>query len=144
MTTSPDKITYHKKAHTLEVVWEDVTYNLPAELLRVYSPSAEVRGHSEAERKLQVGKKHVAIRAIEPVGNYAIRISFDDGHDTGIYAWTILKDLGLNQDQYWQDYLTELKLANASRLPQIPGINSSTTTPNKIDAINVWEPPQKR
>ena len=79
-----------------------------------------VRGHSEDERKLQSGKKHVGIRQIEPIGNYAIRIIFDDGHDSGLYAWAFLQDLGKNQDQYWQDYLTELKINNASRLPAIP------------------------
>ena len=122
----PSNITYHKIAHSLEIKWSDVTYHLPAELLRVYSPSAEVRGHSESERKLQTGKKHVGIKAIEAVGNYAIRITFDDGHDSGIYAWEYLNDLGRDQDRYWQDYLTELKTANASRLPSVP--------------IGTWEP----
>lgn len=117
---APQKITYHKIAHTLEVSWPDSAFNIPAELLRVYSPSAEVRGHSAEQRKLQVGKKHVGVRSIEAIGNYAIRISFDDGHDTGIFSWAFLQDLGQNQDRYWQDYLTELKTANASRLPNIP------------------------
>lgn len=116
----PRDITYHKIAHTLELRWTDMQFNLPAELLRVYSPSAEVRGHSAEERKLQTGKKNVGIKQIQPVGNYAIRIVFDDGHDSGIYAWDYLADLGNNQDRYWQDYLTELKTANASRLPHIP------------------------
>ena len=116
----PSHITYHKIAHTLELEWADQTYVLPAELLRVYSPSAEVRGHSSEERKLQTGKKHVGIKSLEAVGNYALRITFDDGHDTGIYAWDYLSDLGANQDQYWHDYLTELKTANASRLPSVP------------------------
>ena len=116
---APRNIVYHKIAHNLEIEWDDQSYLLPAELLRVYSPSAEVRGHSDAERKLQTGKKHVGIRAIEPVGNYAIRISFDDGHDSGIYAWEFLHELGRDRDRYWQDYLSELKAANASRLPGI-------------------------
>lgn len=116
----PRQITYHKIAHTLELEWADFNFQLPAELLRVYSPSAEVRGHSSEERKLQTGKKNVGIKNIEAVGNYAIRISFDDGHDSGIFAWDYLHDLGQNQERYWQDYLTELKTANASRLPQIP------------------------
>ena len=127
-TPAPQEIIYHKIAHTLEVVWPDVRYQLPAELLRVYSPSAEVRGHSEDERKLQTGKKHVGISAIEAVGNYAIRIVFNDGHDSGIYAWEYLHDLGENQDNYWQDYLSELKQANASRLPSIP--------------VGQWQPPE--
>ena len=116
----PSQITYHKIAHTLELVWSDQSYTLPAELLRVYSPSAEVRGHSDAERKLQTGKKHVGIKALEAVGNYALRITFDDGHDSGIYAWEYLAELGANQEQFWKDYLTELKTANASRLPGVP------------------------
>jgi DUF971 family protein len=116
----PTQVTYHKIAHTLELNWEDQAHTLPAELLRVYSPSAEVRGHSEEQRKLQVGKKHVGIKNLEMVGNYALRITFDDGHDSGIYAWDYLADLGTNQDSYWQTYLTELKTANASRLPTLP------------------------
>ena len=125
---APREIIYHKIAHTLEVVWDDARFQLPAELLRVYSPSAEVRGHSEAERKLQTGKKHVGISSIEAVGNYAIRIVFNDGHDSGIYAWEYLHDLGSNQDRYWQEYLSELKQNNASRLPSIP--------------VGQWQPPE--
>ena len=125
--SAPKEITYHKIAHTLTVAWADASYDLPAELLRVYSPSAEVRGHSAEERKLQTGKKNVGIRGIEPVGNYAIRLVFDDGHDTGIFAWEYLRDLGDNQERYWQEYLTELKSANASRLPTIP--------------VGQWQPP---
>lgn len=124
---APAKITYHKIAHTLEVAWQEQNFNLPAELLRVYSPSAEVRGHSAEERTLQTGKKNVGIRQLEAVGNYAIRIVFDDGHDTGIYSWEFLHDLGSNQDKYWQDYVTDLKTANASRLPTIP--------------VGQWQPP---
>jgi len=117
---APSKVIYHKIAHTLEVAWQETNFTIPAELLRVFSPSAEVRGHSAQERKLQTGKKHVGIRQIEAVGNYAIRITFDDGHDSGIFAWDFLHDLGNNQKKYWQEYLTELKTANASRLPSIP------------------------
>ena len=117
---APEEIVYHKIGHTLEIAWPDARFDLPAELLRVYSPSAEVRGHSEQERILQTGKKNVGIKAIEAIGNYAIRITFDDGHDSGIYAWDYLYELGNNQAQHWQDYLSELKQANASRLPTIP------------------------
>ena len=117
---APTEITYHKIAHSLEIAWGDEKFDLPAELLRVYSPSAEVRGHGPNERKLQTGKKHVGVKAIEPVGNYAIRITFDDGHDTGIFAWDYLHELGTQQEKYWQEYLTELKTANASRLPSVP------------------------
>lgn len=117
---APEEIVYHKIGHTLEIAWPDARFDLPAELLRVYSPSAEVRGHSEQERVLQTGKKNVGIKAIEAIGNYAIRITFDDGHDSGIYAWDYLYELGNNQAKHWQDYLSELKQANASRLPTIP------------------------
>ena len=116
----PTEITYHKIAHVLEIAWPEDRFELPAELLRVYSPSAEVRGHSADDRKLQTGKKNVGVRQIAAVGNYAIRIVFDDGHDSGIFSWEFLHDLGVNQENYWQDYLAELKQANGSRLPQIP------------------------
>ena len=118
--SAPTDIVYHKIGHSLEISWQTERFDLPAELLRVYSPSAEVRGHSEQERVLQTGKKNVGIRQIEPVGNYAIRIAFDDGHDSGIYAWAYLQEMGSQQDRFWQDYLVELKQANASRLPNIP------------------------
>ena len=117
---APEEIVYHRIGHTLEIAWPDARFDLPAELLRVYSPSAEVRGHSEQERVLQTGKKNVGIKAIEAIGNYAIRITFDDGHDSGIFAWDYLYELGNNQAQHWQDYLSDLKQANASRLPTIP------------------------
>ena len=126
---APRDITYHKIAHVLELQWPEQRFELPVELLRVYSPSAEVRGHSGEDRKLQTGKKYVGIRQIQPVGNYAIRIVFDDGHDSGIFAWDFPHDLGQNQDRYWQDYLAELKTANASRLPSIP--------------VGQWQPPGK-
>ena len=117
---APSHITYHKIAHILELQWDQERYELPAELLRVYSPSAEVRGHSPDQRALQTGKKNVGIKLIEPVGNYAIRIAFDDGHDSGIYSWAYLHELGTEKERFWQEYLQELKQANASRLPNIP------------------------
>ena len=123
---APSHITYHKIAHTLELQWDHERYELPAELLRVYSPSAEVRGHSSDQRTLQTGKKNVGIKLIEPVGNYAIRIGFDDGHDSGIYTWAYLHELGTEKERFWQEYLQELKQANASRLPNIP--------------VNQWSP----
>lgn len=117
----PTGITYHKTAKTLELTYPgENAKTIPAELLRVYSPSAEVRGHSEAERVLQTGKKHVGVRELEAVGNYAIRIVFDDGHDTGIYSWNFLRELADNQADYWKRYLDELREKNASRLPVIP------------------------
>ncbi|MDE0054542.1 MAG: DUF971 domain-containing protein [Gammaproteobacteria bacterium] len=126
---NPVAVTYHRDSQTLEIDYGDTTAVLSAELLRVYSPSAEVRGHSDAERVLQTGKKHVGIEEIQAVGNYAIRIVFDDGHDTGIYSWEFLKDLHDRRDEYWRDYLTQLKQANASRLPAIP--------------IGHWSPPHR-
>lgn len=116
----PTRINYHRKSRELSVTFEDVELRIPAELLRVYSPSAEVRGHTADERKLQSGKKYVAITGIEPVGNYAVRLIFDDGHDSGLYGWEFLRELGTETDRFWQEYLTELKEANASRLPAIP------------------------
>jgi len=126
---NPLAVTYHRDSRTLELDYGGETATLTAELLRVFSPSAEVRGHSEEERVLQTGKKHVGIEQLEAVGNYAIRIVFDDGHDTGIYSWEYLKELYDRRDDYWRDYLTELKQANASRLPAIP--------------IGHWSPPRK-
>jgi len=126
---NPTGIVYHKRSKTLELSYPGKEAKpIAAELLRVYSPSAEVRGHSDAERVLQTGKKHVGIAKIEPVGNYAIRIVFDDGHDTGIYSWAFLRDLADNQDRYWNSYLGELKESNASRLP---AISVAQWTPSK-------------
>ena len=117
----PASIRYHKKTRTLELQYSDgQNAVLSAELLRVFSPSAEVRGHSEDQRVLQTGKKQVEIRSVDPIGNYAIRIEFDDGHDTGIYSWGYLKELVDRREEYWAQYLRDLELANASRLPQIP------------------------
>lgn len=115
----PEKIHYRKTSRVLQVVFGDVSYELPAELLRVFSPSAEVRGHGAGERKLQSGKKYVKITGIDPVGNYAIRLVFDDGHDSGIYAFDYLAELGSQQQAFWDEYLAELEAANASRLPVI-------------------------
>lgn len=118
--SAPTNITYRKKARELVVTFSDCEFALSAEYLRVYSPSAEVRGHGPEERKLVSGKKHVAVANIEAVGNYAIRLTFDDGHDTGLYAWDYLRELHDEHDRYWGEYMKELKMANASRLPSIP------------------------
>ena len=94
----------------LELTFEDgATFALPAEYLRVHSPSAEVRGHGPGQEVLQIGKEHVGIAAVEPVGQYAVRIVFDDGHDTGLYTWAYLCELGRDREQKWQDYLARLK-----------------------------------
>ncbi|MEM1228963.1 MAG: DUF971 domain-containing protein [Pseudomonadota bacterium] len=115
----PDAIHYRKATRTLTVTFAGTAFELPAELLRVFSPSAEVRGHGAGERKLQTGKKYVQITGIDPVGNYAVRLAFDDGHDSGIYSFDYLHELGAQQQAFWDEYLAELKAANASRLPAI-------------------------
>ena len=120
MAEAPTEIRMHRSSRTLELTYGDGTRHvIPCELLRVFSPSAEVRGHGEGQRRVQAGKKYVSITAIEPVGNYAVKLVFDDGHDTGIYTWDLLDDLARNEDRYWQQYASELERANASRLPQI-------------------------
>lgn len=121
MANTPTEVRLHRKSRMLSLSYEDGTrLELPCELLRVQSPSAEVRGHGEGQRTLQTGKKYVNITEIEAVGNYALRFTFDDGHDSGIYSWEYLEDLGRNQEKYWGAYLRELQHAGASRLPTIP------------------------
>lgn len=113
---NPTEITLHQKSRSLEIAFDDgARYNLPAEFLRVHSPSAEVRGHGKGQETLQVGKRNVGIRSVEPVGQYALQINFDDGHDTGLFSWDYLHELGLNQDGMWQEYLAKLAAAGASR-----------------------------
>jgi DUF971 family protein len=94
------------------------TFRLPAEYLRVESPSAEVQGHSPSQKQIVPGRRHVGILGIEPVGNYAIRIKFDDLHDTGIYSWTYLYALGREQERRWRDYLSQLESRGLSREPR--------------------------
>lgn len=112
----PTDIRLHRASHVLEVAFDTgETFHLPCEYLRVYSPSAEVMGHGPGQRVLQVGKRHVNIDAINPVGNYAVQLSFDDGHQTGLYSWDTLYDLGRHQAENWDRYLAELEAAGASR-----------------------------
>lgn len=112
----PTSIVLHQKSAVLEIAYEDGrTFKLPCEFLRVYSPSAEVRGHGTGQETLQTGKRNVGIRSIEPVGNYAVRLIFTDGHDTGLYSWDYLHELGVNQDRLWKSYLARLENAGASR-----------------------------
>ncbi|OED40851.1 1-(5-phosphoribosyl)-5-((5-phosphoribosylamino)methylideneamino)imidazole-4-carboxamide isomerase [Endozoicomonas sp. (ex Bugula neritina AB1)] len=113
--TAPSEIKFRKKARLLELRFNEAVFSLESELLRVLSPSAEVKGHGNPV--LQTGKKNVTITAIEPVGNYAIKLIFDDGHSTGIYDWGYLYDLCINKDRYWGEYLAEMHSANASRDP---------------------------
>jgi DUF971 family protein len=97
------------KSRVLEVVFDDgAQYSLPFEYLRVYSPSAEVRGHGPGQETLQLGKHEVGITAVEPVGHYAVRLKFDDGHDTGLYTWSYLRELGATHDAKWRQYLDRL------------------------------------
>lgn len=112
----PTEITLHQASKQLEIAYADgKTFKLSCELLRVYSPSAEVRGHGPGQEVLQTGKKNVTINAIEPVGQYAIQLKFSDGHDTGIYSWDLLYDYGLRQEQLWNEYLERLQKAGAAR-----------------------------
>ncbi len=114
----PSELRLHKDKKTLTVTFDGgEAYDLPAEYLRVKSPSAEVQGHSAEERKTVPGKRDVMIIEVLPVGNYAVRLVFDDLHSTGIFGWDYLRDLGRNRDRYWQDYLDELAVKNLTRDP---------------------------
>ena len=113
---APTGITLHQKSRVLEITFSDGrSFRLPYEFLRVYSPSAEVRGHGPGQEVLQTGKRTIEIRAIEPVGSYAVQPLFSDGHNTGIYSWEYLYELGENHDRLWAEYLEKLRQAGASR-----------------------------
>ena len=115
-TPLPTEIKLHQASRVLELVFADGrTFRLPYEFLRVHSPSAEVRGHGPGQEILQIGKRDVTIKDVEPVGHYALRPTFSDGHDTGIYSWDYLYDLGARQDELWQRYLQRMGAAGASR-----------------------------
>ena len=115
---TPTEITLHQKTNRLVVAFNDGrSFELPCEYLRVFSPSAEVRGHGPGQEVLQAGKREVGIRAIEPVGVYAVKLVFTDGHDTGIFSWDYLYDLGAKRDSNWKNYLTRLGAAGMSRDP---------------------------
>jgi DUF971 family protein len=106
----PSSIKLRTQSRLLEIVFEDgARFELPFEYLRVYSPSAEVRGHGPGQETLQLGKHDVGIRAVEPVGQYAIKLVFDDGHDSGLYSWSYLRELGVEREQKWQRYLARLQ-----------------------------------
>lgn len=115
MSDIPTNIKFHKQSQTLELCWQADCFQLSAEFLRVHSPSAEVRGHGVGNEVLQIGKKDVRILKLEPVGNYALKISFDDGHDSGLFNWPYLKQLAMEQEKYWQEYLDRLQTAGESR-----------------------------
>jgi len=115
-TPKPTEISLHKKSRILEITFaDDEHFEFSCEFLRVHSPSAEVQGHGPGQGVLQLGKEDVVINKIEPVGSYAIQPAFDDGHDTGIYSWETLYDLGKNKDRYWQEYLQKLEAAGHKR-----------------------------
>ncbi|HEX9193790.1 MAG TPA: DUF971 domain-containing protein [Burkholderiales bacterium] len=112
----PTEIKLHQKSRVLEILFSDgKRFELSYELLRVYSPSAEVRGHGPGQEMLQTGKKDVDILSLEPVGSYAVQPRFSDGHNTGIYSWDYLYELGADRDALWRRYLERLKAARASR-----------------------------
>lgn len=115
----PTELKLHQKSRVLEIAYSDGrAFRLPCEFLRVFSPSAEVRGHGPGQEVLQVGKREVEIARIEPVGSYAVQLVFSDGHDTGIYSWDLLYDYGMRQDEMWRHYLERMREAGASREPQ--------------------------
>ena len=112
----PTEIKLRKKSRLLDVTFDDGRrYELPWEYLRVFSPSAEVQGHGPGQQVLVTGKEDVAIKSIEPVGNYAVKLTFDDGHDTGLYSWPVLYELGAELDTKWQNYLRRLEAAGIKR-----------------------------
>ena len=112
----PTDIRLHQQSRILEIFFDDGEhFRLPCEYLRVYSPSAEVRGHGPGQEVLQLGKENVNITAIEPIGNYAVRLVFDDGHNTGLYSWNVLYRLGANYEGLWQEYLARLEKAGYAR-----------------------------
>jgi DUF971 family protein len=116
MPVVPTEIRLNKAERVLHVVFDDGSaFALPAEYLRVESPSAEVQGHGPDQKQIVPGKRQVAITAIEPVGNYAVRLLFDDRHDTGIYSWEYLLELGQEQDRRWSAYLAELEVRGMNR-----------------------------
>ena len=113
---TPQAITVHELSRVLEVTFSDgATFRLPFELMRVYSPSAEVQGHGPGQEVLQTGKRDVGLSGLEPVGNYAVKPVFSDGHESGIFSWDYLYELGAKQDTLWADYLARLEAAGADR-----------------------------
>ncbi|MFM6986555.1 MAG: gamma-butyrobetaine hydroxylase-like domain-containing protein [Hydrogenophaga sp.] len=120
-TPTPQDITVHSASKVLEIVFSDgAHFRIPFELMRVYSPSAEVQGHGPGQEVLQTGKREVGIVALEPVGNYAVQPTFSDGHDSGIYAWDYLYFLGSEQAELWADYQRRLEVAGVDRDAPMP------------------------
>ncbi len=118
---APTNITVHSQSRALEISFSDgATFRIPFELMRVYSPSAEVQGHGPGQETLQTGKRLVDLTGLEPVGNYAVQPGFSDGHDSGIFSWDYLYFLGSQQDQLWQDYEAKLSAAGVDRDTPMP------------------------
>lgn len=118
---TPQDLTVHSKSRVLEISFSDgKTFRLPFELMRVYSPSAEVQGHGPGQEVLQTGKREVGIVGLEPVGNYGVKPIFSDGHDSGIYTWDYLYQLGAQQDRFWADYEARLQAAGVGRDAPMP------------------------
>ncbi len=126
---TPTKITLHKKTRLLELQFGRETFSLPAEFLRVHSPSAEVQGHGPGQAVLQHGKKYVAIERLEPVGNYGLRLYFNDGHNSGIYTWSYLHELGVEQPQMMARYEQALHDAHLSREPETQVVRLMPASP---------------
>ncbi len=122
--TEPLEIKVHTRSATLELCYAGYSHVLPAEYLRVFSPSAEVQGHSNDQAVLQTGKRHVTIKDIEPQGHYALKLVFSDGHDSGIFSWTYLAELGENLETYWAEYLARLQAAGESREPRFIAVST--------------------
>ena len=126
----PEAITIHAKSRVLELVWADGTrYRVPFELMRVYSPSAEVAGHGPGQEVLQTGKREVQITAMNAVGNYAVQPRFSDGHESGIFTWEYLRHLGAEQDQLWRDYEARLAAAGRDRDTPMPTLGKAPAAP---------------
>lgn len=125
-TPTPQDITVHAQSHLLEIAFSDgAHFRIPFELMRVYSPSAEVQGHGPGQAVLQTGKREVGIVALEPVGNYAVQPTFSDGHDSGIFSWDYLYFLGSQQAELWADYERRLAEAGVGRDDSMPEKSAS-------------------
>ncbi len=127
LRSPPETLTLHARSRVLELAWADgAHFRIPFELMRVYSPSAEVQGHGPGQEVLQTGKREVEITALAPVGNYAVQPRFSDGHESGIFTWDYLYRLGAQQDQLWQDYEARLAAAGVDRdAPMAPGASGA-------------------
>ena len=127
---TPQALTVHEQSRVLEVGFSDgATFRIPFELMRVYSPSAEVAGHGPGQEVLQTGKREVQITAMNPVGNYAVQPRFSDGHESGIFTWEYLRHLGANQEQLWRDYEARLAAAGRDRDTPMPTLGKAPAAP---------------